>query len=283
MRRFVSMALLLCALFAPVAANGQSRTLKDAIRGMKEDVDYTSKTLKVVLKGDNSLSDLALKDAVERNWTITPYDFTDYKEYDKIETDTSLLFMMFLKQDSGNAADYLTIFRGDPTLKTKRGVVDFIFELPVTGAGEEEEAGIPYIPLYVKAMQNRVRDHYDTFVGIMPNSGEINEMDMAQGKAVYMTEDEYIHNVSTNELKEMFGSDVEVVTREQMDSLAALEDNVLIARSLLVKGESFGNKSCNMVFDLRSGTVRYLNPVQLMFGRKLGFTKRELMAISHEF
>ena len=28
------MALLLCALFAPVAANGQSRTLKDAIRGM---------------------------------------------------------------------------------------------------------------------------------------------------------------------------------------------------------------------------------------------------------
>ncbi|MFB0973826.1 MAG: hypothetical protein QMB59_04575, partial [Bacteroidales bacterium] len=99
----------------------------------------------------------------------------------------------------------------------------------------------------------------------------------------YMTEDEYIHNVSTNELRGLFGSDVEVVTREQMDSLAALEDNVLIARSILVKGESFGNKSCNMVFDLRNGTIRYLNPVQLMFGRKLGFTKRELMAISHEF
>ena len=277
------MALLLCALVAPAAAYGQSRTLKDAIRGVKNDVDYTSKTLKVVLKGDNSVSDLALKDAVERNWTITPYEFTDYKEYDKIEADTSFLFLMFLKQDTGTPAKYLSIFRGDPTLKTKKGLIDFIFELPISGIGEEEEAGLPYIPLYVKAMQNRVRDHYNTLVGIMPHSGEINEMDMAEGKEIYMTEDEYVHNVSTNELKSLFGSDVEVVTREQMDSLATSESNVLIARSLLVKGESFGNKSCNIVFDLRSGTIRYLNPVQLMFGRKLGFTKRELMAIAHEF
>lgn len=279
------------ALFCTCAASVSMTAPAFAQRGLdlkevfdaKKDINYASKTLKVVLKGDNSVSDLALKDAVERTWTITPYEFTSYTEFDKIKNDTAFFFMMFLHDDDEKPAEYLSIFHGDPTLKTKKGLIDYIFELPITASGENEEAALPYIPLYVKAMQNRVRDHYNTLTGIMPNSGEINELDMAEGKEIRMTEEEYVHNVSTNELTNMFGSDVTVITRDMMDELAGTESNILIARSIVVKGESFGKKSVNMIFDLRSGTVRYLNPVVLIFGRKAGFTKRELMAISHEF
>ncbi|MCI2121414.1 MAG: hypothetical protein LKK19_01770 [Bacteroidales bacterium] len=265
MERIITAAMLFCTLTA-FAGN--------------RCVDYSEKTLKVVVKGDGSMIDAALKEAVESNWNITSYDFCNYDGFKDIRTDTSFLFMMLYTDDCAEPATYLSVFQGGKESKGN-GFSHPIFELPIASSGERISEAMPYITLYVKAFQNRIRDWSGTRAGIMPHSGKIDEMKRAKGRKIYLTEDDYSGNISGKELESIFGPEAVTVTRDQMDSLACTTENILIAKSLLIKNGK-RSKSCNIIFDLRSGTIRFLKPVMLIFGRKKGFDKRELRFISYD-
>ena len=58
--------------------------------------DLPARMTKVVIAGDNSMTDLIFKNAVEESWNISPFEFCDYEEFDRIKTDTNYYFLMRL-------------------------------------------------------------------------------------------------------------------------------------------------------------------------------------------
>ena len=77
--------------------------------------DFTSKTTKVVLTGDEFL-DEALKESVASTWTVSPYEFCTNEEFQGIKTNDNYYFLMVVKgqfrRESEPGIDMLTIVKG---------------------------------------------------------------------------------------------------------------------------------------------------------------------------
>lgn len=243
--------------------------------------DYSGRTLSAVLKNDGSLIDAALKEAVESNWNITSYDFCGYDVFEKAKGDTTRLFLMVYSDDNATPATYLALYKGGKDLAEK-GLVKPLFELPLGSSGNGREDGAAFMSLYVRAFQNRVRDWSTTLSGVMPHSGEIDEMKKAVVSKICFAKEDYDENISDEGLAKTFGDRAESVTTDKLDSLAAGTEDILLARSVYIVGDR-GSKCRNMIFELRTGTLRYLDTVQLIFGRKKGFSRRELKNISYDY
>ena len=84
MRRFIQIITwTIIGLFLTTDAFGQAQitTRREKLR------DFTSKTTKVVLTGDEFL-DEALKESVAATWTVSPYEFCTNDEFQSIKTKT---------------------------------------------------------------------------------------------------------------------------------------------------------------------------------------------------
>ena len=77
--------------------------------------DFTSKTTKVVLTGDEFL-DEALKESVAATWTVSPYEFCTNDEFQKIKSNADFYFLMVVKgqfrRESEPGIDMLTLVKG---------------------------------------------------------------------------------------------------------------------------------------------------------------------------
>ena len=81
--------LLVISLFSLSVASGQ-KPIKDARNNFR---NFGAKTTKVVLS-DEGIIDAYIRDAVKKEWKISPYEFCSPQEYEKIKEDTTYFFLV---------------------------------------------------------------------------------------------------------------------------------------------------------------------------------------------
>lgn len=158
-QRKMKLKILLYALFfaaATVPAYPQAE-----IMTKKKDIgDVSSMITKVVISGGDAFVNMVLEDEIERNWTVSPYEFCDMEEFERLKCDTNYFFLIRTKgqygKESGPSVEFLSLLRGGP--KAEKGIdgMPEVISLPFRTAEDDDGRCMAYIPAFINIIQEHV-------------------------------------------------------------------------------------------------------------------------------
>lgn len=162
MRRFIQiLALAIAGLLLTTDALGQAQitTRREKLK------DFTSKTTKVVLTGDEFL-DEAVKESVAAIWTVSPYEFCSNEEFQNLKGNADFYFLMVVKgqfrRESEPGIDMLTLVKGgegaDKSINDMFEVVSFPLRSTEDPSGRE----FVLLPAFLKIIQEHTTSLTDT-------------------------------------------------------------------------------------------------------------------------
>ena len=171
MRRFIQiLALAIAGLLLTTDALGQAQitTRREKLK------DFTSKTTKVVLTGDEFL-DEAVKESVAATWTVSPYEFCSNEEFQNLKGNADFYFLMVVKgqfrRESEPGIDMLTLVKGgegaDKSINDMFEVVSFPLRPTVDPSGRE----FVLLPAFLKIIQEHTTSLTDTEMKAYSNIG----------------------------------------------------------------------------------------------------------------
>ena len=171
MRRFIQiLALAIAGLLLTTDALGQAQitTRREKLK------DFTSKTTKVVLTGDEFL-DEAVKESVAATWTVSPYEFCSNEEFQNLKGNADFYFLMVVKgqfrRESEPGIDMLTLVKGgegaDKSINDMIEVESFPFRMTEDTAGRE----FVLLPAFLKIIQEHTTSLTDTEMKAYSNIG----------------------------------------------------------------------------------------------------------------
>lgn len=171
MRRFIQiLALAIAGLLLTTDALGQAQitTRREKLK------DFTSKTTKVVLTGDEFL-DEAVKESVAATWTVSPYEFCSNEEFQNLKGNADFYFLMVVKgqfrRESEPGIDMLTLVKGgegaDKSINDMFEVVSFPLRSTEDPSGRE----IVLLPAFLKIIQEHTTSLTDTEMKAYSNIG----------------------------------------------------------------------------------------------------------------
>lgn len=171
MRRFIQiLALAIAGLLLTTDALGQAQitTRREKLK------DFTSKTTKVVLTGDEFL-DEAVKESVAATWTVSPYEFCSNEEFQNLKGNADFYFLMVVKgqfrRESEPGIDMLTLVKGgegaDKSINDMFEVVSFPLRSTEDPSGRE----FVLLPAFLKIIQEHTSSLTDTEMKAYSNIG----------------------------------------------------------------------------------------------------------------
>lgn len=171
MRRFIQiLALAISGLLLTTDALGQAQitTRREKLK------DFTSKTTKVVLTGDEFL-DEAVKESVAATWTVSPYEFCSNEEFQNLKGNADFYFLMVVKgqfrRESEPGIDMLTLVKGgegaDKSINDMFEVVSFPLRSTEDPSGRE----FVLLPAFLKIIQEHTTSLTDTEMKAYSNIG----------------------------------------------------------------------------------------------------------------
>lgn len=171
MRRFIQiLALAIAGLLLTTDALGQAQitTRREKLK------DFTSKTTKVVLTGDEFL-DEAVKESVAATWTVSPYEFCSNEEFQNLKGNADFYFLMVVKgqfrRESEPGIDMLALVKGgegaDKSINDMFEVVSFPLRSTEDPSGRE----FVLLPAFLKIIQEHTTSLTDTEMKAYSNIG----------------------------------------------------------------------------------------------------------------
>lgn len=162
MKRFFQiLACAIAGLLLATDAFGQAQitTRREKLK------DFTSKTTKVVLTGDEFL-DEALKESVASTWTVSPYEFCTNEEFQGIKTNDNFYFLMVVKgqfrRESEPGIDLLTLVKGGEGAEKSISDMFEVVNFPLRPTEDPSGREFVLLPAFLKIIQDHTISLTDT-------------------------------------------------------------------------------------------------------------------------
>ena len=115
----------------------------------------------IVMEGGMSFYNAPVKDAVQKYWKSTEYEFIDQAEFEKRKTSTKYSFLVLMdgaydKDPGGVSYNYMSLVLGDASGNLTR-MPEFC-SIPLSYSGDTEADYEYVIPVVVKFMQIHVKN-----------------------------------------------------------------------------------------------------------------------------
>lgn len=189
MRRFFQiMAGTIAGLLLTIDVFGQAQitTRRERLK------DFTSKTTKVVLTGDEFL-DEALKESVSATWTVSPYEFCTNDEFQSLKSKSDFYFLLVVKgqfrREAEPGIDMLTLVKGgegaDKSINDMFEVVSFPLRPTEDPSGRE----FVLLPAFLKIIQDHSVSLTDTEMKAYSNIGAKDSKKLRIKRIFFWSED----------------------------------------------------------------------------------------------
>jgi hypothetical protein len=181
-----------------------------------------------VVLNSNPLSDynVEIRDAVEKYWHITDYEFLEYDDFAEKSLDLNASFLYlaavnFEKDKSRTRYMFLCLSLGGPDHETIDELKD-ITNLPLGYHGVDEDHYTYKLGTFIRFMQEHVKmltEHpemvsQNVFQYYNENMGDVKE------KTLYLVEDELEYSIASEaKIKAIYPYDVRIVDREEIKDL----------------------------------------------------------------
>ena len=189
MRRFfLVFALTVAGLLLATDVFGQAQitTRREKLK------DFTSKTTKVVLTGDEFLNE-ALKESVAATWTASPYEFCTDEEFQSIKTSDNYYFLMVVKgqfrRESEPGIDMLTLVKGGAGAGESINDMFEVVSFPIRPSEDPSGREFVLLPAFLKIIQDHTTGLTDTEMKAYSNLGAKDSKKLKIKRIFFLSED----------------------------------------------------------------------------------------------
>lgn len=248
--------------------------------------DLPARMTKVVIAGDNSMTDLIFKNAVEESWNISPFEFCSYDEFDRIKTDTNYYFLMRLdkmhRSESDPAMEFICFLKGNEKAADNISAMPELIALPLFPADDNSDRIYTYLPAYMNIIQNYLQKIVDG--RIYPSKRGVIQtgtFDKNRNTKVLFRKGDLAYEPAMQEFERMFRGRADQVSQDEIDkALETGAPNTLVSL-VVAPSEIYGKAFCyKMIISADTYELLYWKRHKLNRRKGPGFLKSDLRRIS---
>lgn len=198
-----------------------------------EDLTRFHATKTYVVLSDNPMAEynFEIRDAIEKFWDITEYEFIEHKEFAEKSVDSNASFLYlatvsFEKDKSQTRYEFLCLSLGGPDHKSIDELHD-ITNVPLSYYGVDEDEYTYKLGLLVRFMQEHVELITEDPKIVSQNVFQYynDNMGSMKGKTLYVTEEDLPFDLATEaKVREVYPYKFYIVDREKIKELIMEED-----------------------------------------------------------
>jgi len=216
------------------------------------EIKHFSQTKTIIVFEDNLMCEynLTLQDIVPDEWTVTPFDFLTWKNFDAQKKDKNLSFLIqnrvTFEKDKTNARYlFMSLLLGG----NSKGLSDMpdLCSVPLAYFGAPEESYIYKIGIFLRFIQNHVKVITDN-----PSVASKNIMEhynkniqKLEGKTLYLIAEELANDVNTEaKIKKVYSGPFKLVTKEDIQNAIADKNSDVVFLHKVGPGKNQTNARC---------------------------------------
>lgn len=281
MRR-VLLAVFMFFVFTGVEAQNIIKETKNTF------ATFGAKITKVVIPS-TSLADLMLRDAVNKGWRISPFEFCTMEEYNKIKEDTNYFFLLRVdgrfRNELEPKVEYLTLVKGGPEIKKGIYSSHNIITLPLQEIDDNSGTNLYLLPMYIDLIQNHIyKVQKDISLAFKGNAIYSNKVSDIKGMGLLFSMDHLNYKLPNSDFVELFNGNVKLVTEQEIeDAIINSSPNTVVSLLIEPKGGSRGSYCYKLLIGTESHELYFFRRHKISKRVPLGFTKEDIRKISVPF
>jgi len=237
----------------------------------------------VVFEDGISFYNAYIKDAVQKYWKATSYEFIDQKEFEKRRTDSKYSFIVLMtgvydKDPGGVSYSYINLLLGDASDILTR--MPEYCSIPLSYSGDNGADYEYVVPAIVKFMQIHVKNLETDRFPISLNGLKYYNKSGFKDKVLLLNKDKMAINVnSTDKIKSVYQYYVKLLTTDEIrDELTANPPNALFHFHVGPQKDAGAGKCFDMIFDI-DGNMYYYNSRKITNDNPDGFNLKDFNRI----
>ncbi len=281
MKSFKKILIALVATFIAAPAVSQAQVFSK-----KEDLkDLNSKTLMVVLE-NNSMIDLTLKQAVEKEWSLSKIEFCDLDKFEKIKTDTSYYFLIrvkgIFKKEREPSIEFLSLLKGGDEAYLGIDQMYDVLSLPFQQIDDPDGYIIPYIDAYINIIEAHVlRVQKKKIAATLGLSWYSNRLQELKDKIILVNKVDLSDIVSKEEANDILEKSGKVVEEDEIyDAIDNKKANMVYTICIGPDVEKQGSYCYKMVVSADSHDIYYYRKQKVNSKNPKGFLPEDLKKIA---
>jgi len=277
MRQFT---LLFISLFVFSLATAQ-KPIKDAKNNFK---NFGAKTTKVVLS-DEGILDAYIRDAVKKEWKISPYEFCTPQEYDYIKEDTTYFFLIRTDGIFGNeyepSLEYLSLIKGGPEFRKGLFMSAELISLPLQAKNDESGEIIPFIPAYLNIIQDYIMRVQKSVLIAFAGNTVLGDLSGINGRTMLFNAEDIAFTTKKDEVKWIFRGRAEVVGLDVIENaMTEYSPDVAVGLVISPKEGHNGGYCYKLIIDPAESKLFYFKKKKVTTISPAGFTRDDIKRIS---
>lgn len=251
-------------------------------------LDLPARVTKVVLAEDNSMADLILKNAIEKGWNISPFEFCDYEEFERLKCDTNYYFLLRIdvepQKGRGVDMEFITYVKG--SAKASEGIEKMpeLISLPMFDKDDQDGRVFTYMPAYVNIIQNYIQKIADG--KIYPGlrfSIKTNKVENATDYKILFCKEDLAYDYTVKRY-DMFDGHSEVVASEVVENAMADGTAGTLVSLVVAPSEPVKGAYCyKMLISADTYELYYYDRHKITRKRGIGFIKEDIKKLSMPF
>jgi hypothetical protein len=278
--------IFLVLLLTAMTVSGYSQ---NPIKETREIFDnFGSKTTKVVVPS-TSLADLMLRDAVERGWRISPFEFCTMEEYEKIRHNPDYFFLLRVegkfRKELEPKIEYLTLIKGGP--EVKRGLYSSkdMITLPLQRVDSDKTTHLHLLPVYIDVIQNHIYEvQSDLTLAFKGNTIYSDRVDELKDKELLFPMEYLNYSVSENRFLSQFLNNIKIVDESDVErAFEESRENTVVPLLITPGDESRGSYCYKILVGTDDHRLYFFRRHKISRWISSGFTREDIRKISTPF
>jgi hypothetical protein len=242
----------------------------------------SSKTC-VVMEGGVSFFNAPVKDAIQKYWKVTGYEFIDQNEFEKRKTDPKFSFIVLMegaydKDPGGVSYSYISLVLGDPSGNLK--MMPEFCSVPVSYSGDLDADYEYVVPAIIKFMQIHLINLEKNRLQISINGLRYYNKTGFKDKILLLNKDKMAPNADSPEkIKASYPYNFKLLTISQIqEELTAGPAGKLFHFHVGPSKDAGAGKCFDMLFD-SEGNLYYFNSRKITNDNADGFNLNDFRNI----
>jgi hypothetical protein len=237
----------------------------------------------VVFQRGISLYNGFIKDAIQKYWKYTGYEFIDNNEFEKRKTNSKYSFIILSdvasdKDPGGIRYTYINLLLGDPSANIRK-MPEFC-SIPLSYSGDKEADYEYAIPAIVKFLQIHIKNLEKNRLPISLNGLKYYNKKGLKDKELLLNKEEMAPDADSPEkIKQVYPYPVKLITAVEMPENISANTSKTVFLFHVGPPENAGAGKCfEMIFDT-DGNLYYYNIRKITNDNRDGFNRNDFKKI----
>ena len=257
----------------------------------RETFDHFGRHITKVVIPSTTLPDMSLRDAVEKGWKISPYEFCTMEEYEEIKMDNNYFFLMRVdgkyRREMEPGLEYITLIRGGAEIRSGMYSSHDIITLPLQPINDWSGTYLNLLPAYIEIFQNHIyrvqKDITLAFKGDVIYSDRVGE---SVGKMLMFSLDVLGFDTDDEEMELLFRGHINMVSSEDIEE-AIVNNRADCVVPVTIAPDTPGNSSYSykILIDTGSHELLFYRRHRITNRLPSGFTREDMkrIAVPYQF